>query len=62
MTNAAIDNKGERGSLPAIADNSRRDYWQDPMFSPRLLAKTYTQTLPACGSLPSLAGEFMGKR
>jgi hypothetical protein len=32
------------------------------MFSPRLVAKTYTQTLPACGSLPSLAGEFMAKR
>jgi len=30
--------------------------------SPQLVAKTYTQTLPACGSLPSLAGEFMGKR
>jgi hypothetical protein len=39
--------KGKERLPASNCDNSRPDCWQYPIFSPRLVAKTYTQTLPA---------------
>jgi hypothetical protein len=42
-----LTTKGKERLPASNCDNSRRNCWQYPIFSPRLVAKTYTQTLPA---------------
>jgi len=40
MTNATLITKGNVRFAASNRDNSRPDYWQYPIFSPRLVAKT----------------------